>query len=188
MPVIQGTSEMVVTRQAGLPPGPQEPVADPSFDMTIIQGSTEIHATRQTGLPGAQRMVGHDIIADHVAIENAPVFVDRDIKANGDANQPAPMIAPSDIQLPPPSTFDVPPAAAGAPPAQPPVAGIMQADHPGDGGADPRAKVSPPQVFTREEIERAKAARAPAPQVVLPTDVPAKPTVRRAKAAKKAGR
>ncbi len=131
---VQG-GDQPVTRQRALDPTQQASV-DPMPFPAIIQGSPEIHTTRNVG-NGAGRF-GPDgtLYSDHLAPSDT-VYVDGPVIAVGEPAQP-PALAISDQPMPPPAHFVADHAAAGAPPAVPPLAGVVQADQPGERGADPR--------------------------------------------------
>lgn len=157
-PVNQGDPEVVTTRQRGIDPESFAAV-DPTPPPPVIQGSSEIFTTRQ-GSSVQHFDASGTLIADHVADDGHITYSDAG-PARGDANPPPPADLPlmTDIPLPGPQTFDVVPADAGAPPAVPPLVGVLQADQPGDSG-DPRHDASVgPQTITVEQIAAAKAAK-----------------------------
>lgn len=138
-PPIQGGSEPV-TRQRGLPPVPTASV-DPLPFPEIVQGSPEIHTYRNPGL-GQHFLADGTLVADHRA-EDGTFFGDLPTIAVGEAippPAPAPVIATTDLPLPPRPAF-------------------VQADEPGAASADPRDAGSAPMVFSAEQLAAAKKAK-----------------------------
>jgi hypothetical protein len=157
MPIIQpgGTPDQMggdgkVHRQRGIDVTQQEPAIDRTPAADVVQGSVEIFATRQIG-PGQHFLADGTLVADHPA-EGGTFFADGPTLGTSDRQMPP---APAFLQADYPISRDTDTgsgmrgvvAGVGMP--------VMQADKPRDGD-EPLAKA---QVFTKDQINAAKAAK-----------------------------
>jgi hypothetical protein len=185
---VQGTPDMLVTRQAGLDPAQQQLVRDPQPPQKIVQGDSEVHAYRNPG-NGSQFFGGDGTLYSDAVAQDHTLYADRALIASGE-QMPPPGIARTGLPMPDRPAFVAPDRAAikaqaealgfvvtdGAPvetKTSPTAFGVIASD---DGGGDPRDMGDKgPMVFSADQLPVVK--KRPVTALVLPT-----PKVRRVKA------